>query len=60
MGEDSFFDTVCQNYIDDTLKDDFNIGFSHMRWPFIVLPSFAMTLNLFIIFTHIRKGIEDK
>ena len=61
MGRDEldFFQTVCKNYQDENLDINFNIGYSHMRWPFLLVPCFALTLNLFIIVTHIRKRLQN-
>lgn len=55
----AFFDRICENYKDDSIKD-LNIGFAHSSWPFILLPSLALSLNIFIIITHVRKNLSAK
>jgi hypothetical protein len=60
MSEETFFDMVCQNYKDDNIRQDLNIGYSHYRWPFWTLPSIALILNIFIIVTHIRRKLRQK
>jgi hypothetical protein len=57
--EVGFLDNVCSNYQDDDHKD-LQIGFSNTEWPYIVIPSMAMGLNVFIIATHIRRRILIK
>ena len=56
----AFFEYVCQNYKDETIDIKFNIGYSHTNLPFLILPSFALMLNLFIIVTHIRKEMHAR
>lgn len=61
MAEETFLNMVCQNYIDHKLiGTNLNIGYSHHRWPFVVVPALALILNVFIIVTHIRKKLHDR
>jgi len=56
----SFHDFVCVNFKDKSLEGGLSIGYAHNPWPFILLPSFALALNLFIIVTHIRKQCDAR
>jgi len=56
----SFKDSICENYKDPSLPEKYKIGYSNYRNPFIIIPSFALILNLFLIVRYIRNKTKHK
>lgn len=54
---ENFSDEVCKNYMlsPKIVDDGINIGYAHSSLPFIIIPSFALLLNLLVLFVYIRN-----
>jgi hypothetical protein len=59
MGDD-IWKTFCENYEKKNIKDDYNIGYFDKSWPFLVISSTALTINIITIFTHTYKSLKLK
>ena len=57
--KNKIFDEICTNFMVPDAVANFKIGYAHTSLPFIIFPSLALMLNLFIIITHIRKYIKQ-
>jgi hypothetical protein len=59
--KDDFWSRVCANYQNDKITNDhINIGYFDIKWPFIVIPSLALILNLIALTTGLYKNIKNK
>jgi hypothetical protein len=59
--QSSVLSDFCENFIDpDPYHQQLNIGYSHSAVPFILIPSLALALNLFIIFSHLRRYFKER
>jgi hypothetical protein len=56
-----YFDGICnENFYANPEHLELKIGYSNSLVPFLLLPSLALLLNIFIIATHIRKSLKLK
>ncbi len=59
MGD--FWSDVCENYINEKIiNDQINIGYFDMKWPFMVIPSLALLINLITLTTGLIKMFKNK
>jgi hypothetical protein len=57
--KDGFWDKVCSQFDDIEKYREFNIGYSHMTFPYILFPSISIALNLLIIVTYLRRAYKS-
>ncbi len=59
MGD--FWSNVCENYINEKITNDqINIGYFDRKWPFMVIPSLALLINLITLTTGLFKMFKNK
>jgi hypothetical protein len=57
---DDFFGLACSRNFKIDADDSINIGYSHQSWPFYVIPSLSLLLNISVIITHYRRSRTKK
>lgn len=52
---------ICANYESDQSIENLNIGYAKGSGPlFIIIPSFSIILNLFVLITYWKKQSQTK
>jgi hypothetical protein len=57
--DNGFWDKVCSKFNDIEKYKEFNIGYSHMTFPFILFPTISIALNLVIIITYLKRAYQN-
>lgn len=58
MSKEGFWDKVCLKFDNDEKYNEYNIGYSHLTFPYILFPSISIALNLIIILTYLRRAYK--